>query len=387
MVKYDVFVGKDSQDALNKMRLAMGPDAMILKSRTIQKKALWGLLKVPMVEVVGFKSDKMNLLRNEGLSSLRSRQAETEKAAPSQPPPEAGGLQKELEDIKKLLSGMIKKEGARDAEEEAPLSAEDQFWNKFHKMMKNSHFSDEFADKIIEVVKKEVDIKSVEDDNAVLEKIKHRLKETIEIVDPLKGKNKSPRIFMFVGPTGVGKTTSLVKLAANYKLKEDREIEIYSLDNYRIAATEQLKTYSDIMQIPFRKFDNKIDFKNTIKKSKADIILLDTAGRSPRDEMSLQALKDYLKSVNFYDIEVFLVISASTKKEDIMDISEKYSVLNYKYLLLTKLDETTTVGSVIDSLFSLKKPLTYVAFGQDVPKHMSLANADLLVDTVFNKEN
>jgi flagellar biosynthesis protein FlhF len=337
-----------------------------------------------MVEVVGFKSDKINLLKPGNLETFKSRQEEPEKAPPAA---ETVNLQKELEDIKKILAGLTKKETVSGGTDDAPLCEDDQYWNKYAKILKNSYLSDEFIDKIIEVVKKEVDITTIEDESVIIEKLKARLKETIEIVDPLKSKNKSPRIFMFVGPTGVGKTTSLVKLAANYRLKEDREIEIYSLDNYRIAATEQLKTYSDIMQIPFRKFDNKTDFKNTIKKSKADIILLDTAGRSPKDEMSISALKDILKAISFYNIEVFLVISASTKKEDILDISEKYSRLNYKYLLLTKLDETTTPGSIIDSLFYLKKPLTYVSFGQDVPKHISLASAELLVDTIFNKEN
>ncbi|MDD5065779.1 MAG: flagellar biosynthesis protein FlhF [bacterium] len=385
MLKYDTFIGKDMQEAMTKMRMALGPDAMILKHRVVNAKAFWGLVKRPMVEVIGFKSDKINLLKPDDLDSYKPRVEEQEKA--QSPVPETLSLQKELEEIKKILTGLTRKDNPSLSQEEVILSDEDKIWNKFSKMMKETGLSDEFTDKILEVVKKEVDIKSIEDENAVMDKIKAKLRETIEISDPVKGKNKFPRIFMFVGPTGVGKTTSLVKLAANLKLKEDREIEIYSLDNYRIAATEQLKTYCDIMQIPFRKFDNKADFKNTIKKSKADIILLDTAGRSPKDEISISALKDYMKQINIYHIDIFLVISASTKKEDILDISDKYSRLGYQYLLLTKLDETVTLGTIVDSLFYLKKPLTYVTFGQDVPKHISLANAELMIDTIFNKES
>jgi len=210
--------------------------------------------------------------------------------------------------------------------------------------------------------------------------------DIIDVIDPIKTKNKLPRIFMFVGPTGVGKTTSLVKLAANYKLKEEKDVEIYSLDNYRIAATEQLRSYCDIMQISFKKFDNKSDFKNTIKKSKAQIILIDTAGRSPKDEIAISAIKDYIKSINFHNIEVFLVVSAGTKKSDLLNINEKYSKLNYKYLLFTKLDETVKLGSIINTLYHLKKPLSYVAFGQDVPKHISIANPEIIVESVL-KEN
>ncbi len=385
MLKYDVFMGKDLQEAIQKMKYSLGPDAMILKQRVVNTRGLLGLFKKPMVEVVGFKSDKMNLLKKDNTEFYRSR---LDSPTPtSTTGPEEVTLQKELADIKKTLEVILKKENPTFIQDQEISTEEDKVWNKYIQLLKRNGLGDELIDKTIEALKKDMDNVNLEDENIIREKLKDKLKELIEIEDPIKGKNKLPRIFMFVGPTGVGKTTSLVKLAANYKLKEDREIEIFTLDNYRIAATEQLKTYSDIMQIPFKKFDNKIDLKNALKKSKADIILLDTAGRSPKDDMSISALKDFIKTVNFYSIDIFLVVSASTKKDDILSIHEKYSKLNYKYLLITKLDETETLGSLIDSMFYIKKPLTYVAFGQDVPKHISMANVELLVDTILNKES
>lgn len=371
MLMYNTFVGKDLQEAMGKMRRELGPDAMMLKQRIINTKGIIGLFKKPMVEVVGFKSDKA--LK----ASVRKPQKSIE--------PSDDNIQKELFDIKKQLSALMNKGDVELKQKTFAVTEEDKILLKYTKILKENELDEELVDKLMEGIKKEIESKNIEDENIIEEKIRLRLMDIIEVADPIKSKGKSPKIFMFVGPTGVGKTTSLVKLAANYKLKEEKEVEIYSLDNYRIAATEQLRSYCDIMAIPFKKFENKIDFKNIIKKSKAEVILIDTAGRSPKDEMAISAIKDYIKSINFHSIDVFLVVSAGTKKSDLNHISEKYSMLNYKYLLFTKLDETIRLGSVIDSLYHLKKPLSYVAFGQDVPKHISLANPEVLIESIFKE--
>lgn len=369
MLMYNTFIGRDLQEAINKMKMSMGADAMMLKQRVINTKGFFGLFKKPMVEVVGFKSNKM---QNTQVTAKTNKKEDI-------------SLQKELLEIRKQLEMITQKDQSKIIKNNGHEN-ENQLLYKYIDIMKDNDLSEEFIDKIMEAIKKEDNIEDIEDETIIIEKLKLKLKEIIEVVDPVKSKSKGPKIFMFVGPTGVGKTTSLVKLAANYKLKEDKQVEIYSLDNYRIAATEQLKTYAEIMQVPFKKFDNKIDFKNVLKQSKADIILIDTAGRSPKDEMSISALSDYLRAANFYKIDIFLVISASTKSRDILEIDQKYSRLNYKYLLATKLDETVSLGSLIDNLYYIKKPITYVTFGQDVPKHINLASPEILVDSIFSKE-
>lgn len=372
MLMYNTFIGKDLQEAMSKMRRELGPDAMMLKHRVINDKGFLGLslFKKPMVEVVGFKSDKNAVVKN----SKERKNDETDEVT----------IQKELLEIKKQLSMLTAKDNVVTKDEDI-VSEEDKILNKYIKLLKSNELNDELVEKLMDDIRKDISSKNIEDESIIVEKIRLRLMDIIEVFDPIKSKGKSPKIFMFVGPTGVGKTTSLVKLAANYKLKEEKNVEVYSLDNYRIAATEQLRSYCDIMQIPFKKFDNKIDFKNTLKKSKAEIILIDTAGRSPKDEISISTINDYMKSVNFQSIEVFLVLSAATRSSDLIYISEKYSILNYKYLLFTKLDETVRPGSIIDSLYHLKKPLSYVAFGQDVPKHISIANPEILVESVLKE--
>lgn len=372
MLMYNTFVGKDLQDAMSKMRRELGPDAVMLKQKVINTNGFMGLFKRPMVEVVGFKSDKYLFKQNKVVKGKSSNEYDIT-------------IQKELNEIKKQLTMLTDNKKQEGAGEDIVVSEENRFFNKFIKLLKNNDIGEELVDKIIESLRKEVDIQNMDDDKIILEKIKLKLIDTVEVVNPTKSRGKDPKIFMFVGPTGVGKTTTLVKLAANYKLKEEKEIEIYSLDNYRIAATEQLKSYSEIMQIPFIKFDNKIDFKNSIKKSKAEIVLIDTAGRSPKDEISISTIKDYMKSINLHNVEIFLVVSASTKKTDLYNIDEKYSKLNYKYLIFTKLDETINLGSIIDVLYHLKKPLTYVTFGQDVPKHISIANPEVLVESILKE--
>ncbi len=370
MLQYNTFVGKDLQEAMSKMRRDLGPDAMMLKQRIINTSGFLGIFRKPMVEVVGFKSDK-NLISKV-------------KKDPKKTVSNDMTIQRELLEIKKQLSLLVNKEEVL-VKENLIISEEDTLMHRYVKLLKNNELNDELIEYLIEGIKKEIIEKNIEDESIILEKLKLRLMDIIEVIDPVKTKGKLPKIFMFVGPTGVGKTTTLVKLAANYKLKEEKNVEIYSLDNYRIAATEQLRSYCDIMQIPFRKFDNKIDFKNTLKKSKAEIILIDTAGRSPKDEISISTIKNYIKSINFHNIDVFLVMSASTKRSDLLYINDKYSILNYKYLLFTKLDETTKPGSIVDTLYHLKKPVSYVAFGQDVPKHISIANPEILVESILKE--
>ncbi len=370
MLKYNTFIGKDMQDAMSKMRHELGPDALMLKHKVINTNGFLRLFKRPMVEVVGFKSDKYLFKQNNIIKKKNSNEHDIT-------------IQKELNEIKKQLEILANSGKPGRKGEEVAISEEDRFFNKFIKLLKDNDISEELIDKIIESLRKEINIQNIDDDKVILEKIKIKLIDIIEVVDPIKNSGKNPKIFMFVGPPGDGKTTTLVKLAANYKLKEGKQIEVYSLDNYRIAATEQLKSYSEIMQIPFKKFDNKIDFKNSLKKSKASIILIDTAGRSPKDEISISTIKDYMKSADLHNIEPFLVVSAATKKKDLFNIDEKYSRLDYKYLIFTKLDETMSLGSIIDVLYHLKKPVTYVTFGQDVPKHISIANPEILVESVL----
>jgi len=366
MLGYKTYRGKDLAEAITKMKLDLGVNAIILHKREIRPKGIFALFRRPEIEIVGAVSDRASKKPNIVL---------TEKTSLNVNPL----IQKELEDIKKQIEKLA---GKKSNLSEEIVSENEKFrgFQRFVNIMRENDIGDDIIEKIVESIEKEINVTIIDDERVIKEKIKRRLMDLIDTTGPIEVEGKKPMVFMLIGPTGMGKTTTLVKIAANYRLKKNKEIEIISIDNYRIGASEQLKAYADIMQIPFKKVSNKSELKIIVKKSKADLILIDTAGRSPQDDMSISMLRDYIKELNLHYIDIFLVISANVKKKDILEISNKYSKTNYKYLLYTKLDETLSTGAIIDATYRIKKPISFVTFGQDVPKHIDVATPEYIVN-------
>ncbi len=190
------------------------------------------------------------------------------------------------------------------------------------------------------------------------------------------------RVIVFIGPTGVGKTTTLAKLAANLVLNEKKKVGLITSDTYRIAAVEQLKTYSEIIGIPLTAIYSPSEIGGAINSYKdKDIILLDTAGRSHKDQYQLMELKSLLKSN--IDFEIYLVISATTKFSDCIEIIKSYSFLDDYKLLFTKLDETSTIGVLLNVAYITKKPISYITTGQSVPDDIEIADKDKIINSLI----
>jgi len=175
-----------------------------------------------------------------------------------------------------------------------------------------------------------------------------------------------PRRIAFIGPTGVGKTTTIAKLTAEFNLRDNLEVGLITADTYRIAAIDQLRTYGDIFGIDvfvvYRADDLHMHLKMMADR---DVILIDTAGRSHKNEQHLAELSDLLASVP--DLEKYLVLSLTTKYEDMLDIVETFSSICDFAIIFTKLDETRQIGSVLNICYKTGKKLSYITFGQNVP--------------------
>ncbi len=198
--------------------------------------------------------------------------------------------------------------------------------------------------------------------------------------DGLPGK----KVVVFVGPTGVGKTTSIAKLAARLALQKRKKIVLMTLDGYRIGAVEQLRTYAGLMGIPFRFVNDIADLPKAIKEQgQRDYILIDTAGRAPRDLNAMKDLADFLNGS--CDAERHLVLSATTKASDLKEIVERFEVCKPDRLLFTKLDETSSLGSVLNELVRSGKALSYYSDGQRVPEDLHAAPKEQIVDMVLNR--
>ncbi len=191
------------------------------------------------------------------------------------------------------------------------------------------------------------------------------------------------RVVVFVGPTGVGKTTSIAKLAARLALKHRKKVVLLSLDGYRIGAVEQLKTYAGLMGMPFRFVRDVAELSRAIGEcAQRDFILVDTPGHGPRNAGPVLALGRFLAT--FKDAECHLVMSATTKPRDIPEITSRFQCCEPDHLLFTKLDETTSLGPIFNELVRTGKPSRYYSDGQRVPEDFHAAPPERIVNLVLN---
>ncbi|MDR2639113.1 MAG: flagellar biosynthesis protein FlhF [Helicobacteraceae bacterium] len=196
----------------------------------------------------------------------------------------------------------------------------------------------------------------------------------------------SKKVMMLVGPTGVGKTTNLAKLAARYayQLPDKYKVGIMTVDTYRIGAVEQLSYYAKMMRLGIETVRDPIDFSAALSSLRhCDIILIDTAGSSQRDREKIARIQQFLDAEKQSAINVSLVLSATSKLDDLRDIYRNYEPLGIDTIVATKLDETAALGSFFSFIYECKKPVSYLSIGQEVPDDLVVANADYFVSCLL----
>ena len=177
-----------------------------------------------------------------------------------------------------------------------------------------------------------------------------------------------PKFIFFIGPTGVGKTTTIAKIASKFKIEKKAKVAFITADTYRIAAVEQLRTYANILGIPLKVVYNVDELENSKEEfADYDIIFVDTAGRSHKNENQRQDIERLVDTIAENEREIYLVLSATTKYRDLVSITEAYSEIANYNLIFTKLDETNCVGNIFNIKMLTNAPLSYATFGQNVP--------------------
>ncbi|RUM68294.1 MAG: flagellar biosynthesis protein FlhF [Sulfurovum sp.] len=224
------------------------------------------------------------------------------------------------------------------------------------------------------------DSKIVEDESLLVAYI---LEEIDDILQIQKEDLSSPKIMMLVGPTGVGKTTTIAKLAARYAYLLDRpyKVALINLDTFKVGAIEQLEHYADIMQIEHIAVHDATEFRDTLEHLKGyDVVLVDTAGMSPYDMQKFIKTVEFLTADTKREIEVNLVLSATVKYEDMEDIYQNFSFLNLHSLIISKFDETKHLGTLLNFMLLYHLPMSYFSMGQEVPDDLRLADKEYLLE-------
>ena len=214
-------------------------------------------------------------------------------------------------------------------------------------------------------------------------RLAHLLESEFHVTGPIDTTAGAARVVALVGPTGVGKTTTIAKLAANFRLRENRRVGLITVDTYRIAAVEQLRTYADIIDLPMKVVSTPREMREAVGQMRDfDLVLMDTAGRSPRDEVRIRELRAMLAEAPC--AEVHLVLSAASSARSLAAAAEKFAPVGVTSLLVTKLDEATALGNLVSLARASRLPFSYLTDGQNVPDDIAVADARRLSQLILN---
>ncbi len=204
----------------------------------------------------------------------------------------------------------------------------------------------------------------------------------IPVASPIQIEPGKLRVAALVGPTGVGKTTTIAKLAAYAKLELKQKVALLTLDTFRLGAVDQLQQYAQILQVPMHVALTVEDLRSALRfYQDRTLVLIDTPGHNPKDTEVLDQLRHFLEELP--DVETHLVLSATTKPKDLSDIALRFEPLKPSRLIFTKLDETSTYGPILSTLVRVKRPLSYLGTGQEVPQDLELATSRRVADLIL----
>lgn len=307
-----------------------------------------------------------NLLQNQGnLNSDMSSSGSQGKTVA------ASAYTKRMSDIKEDISGAAGENKQVKERENANYKFLQLIYKKLIDNEVDSRFADEIIGEIENSLKKESNLDSIL--AAVYQKIILKLgkPKTIEMGDKAK-------VIFFIGPTGVGKTTTIAKIASSFKIEKEARVAFITADTYRIAAVEQLNTYASIIDCPVSVVYSVEDMNKSLSEYKDyDLILVDTAGRSHKATEQMDELKAFIEEVaqraDEFDFECYLTLSLTTKYKDLKSIADKYDDVDWA-VIFTKLDETCSVGNILNIRMLTDRPLSYTTSGQNVPDDIEVIN-------------
>lgn len=373
------FEAETETQAILKAREELGEKAIVMNIKTTKPKGLFSFMRKTVVEVTAAIDETGQSTSSTATIDLEQlKVALNEEKAPS-------AIEEKLNSLTQLISTQISSnqevEEKKKETKKAVKENKEDFWDKslqlIYEQLVRNEVEPLYAKQMIYEVTKKGD-KEIQLDN-ILSAVYQRIVLNLGEMENIQPQGKKPKIVFFIGPTGVGKTTTLAKIASKHKLEDGAKIAMITADTYRIAAVEQLKIYANILSVPVEVIYEVTELKDTIEKfSQYDLILVDTAGRSHKNLEQCQDVKDLISSIPEYETEVYLVLSATTKYKDMQKIVDTYSDIPDCRLIFTKLDETSAYGNILNMKLKTGLSLSYTTYGQDVPDDISIMDPQMI---------
>lgn len=373
------YVAPTKLEALLKIREEHGADAVILSERTVQKGKLLG--KKPMVEIVVGIKDGSPEPKAEPRPTTKVEPKGIEDYDPNQV--RLRKLEREVQEIRALVQTMhtYLMNGAAyptddGATPETPMIAAVVDEHPLLSPLLQAGVEREIAQELLRRVPR---IPS----NAAIDTLKRTLAARIPVGGALPRENRHRQVAVLIGPTGVGKTTTIAKLAAVHALDYGRKVALLSLDTYRIGAIQQLRTYADLMKLPLHVATTADEVQEGLELfTDYDLVLIDTIGRGQRDEAHLLEMRQALQPVKGI---VYLTLSATADAVTLLDAAQRFTIFEPDAIILTKLDEAARLGNCVNLVLKVGQPLSYFTTGQRVPEDICHADAQALACKVLSE--
>lgn len=364
-MKIKKYIAETMPEAMKKIRHELGSDAVILNSKEITQGGFLGLFKKRKIEVVA-------ALDTQPLTSQPDHEKQPlpivkQQEPLYQEPLYSDQVLQELKDLKKMMAL------------QSPKADYGPEFQVVYQHLIDQEVHSQLAKDIMDKVVKQYENQPSSTIESIYRDTKSEIKRRLTA---LKGEEKGHQVIHFVGPTGVGKTTTLAKIAAHSILKEGKKVAFITTDTYRIAAIEQLKTYARILDVPIEVAYSIQDYKKIVNQFKSyDLILVDTAGRNYRDKKYVKELFCQVDK----EITTYIVLSLTAKPKDISDIYHQFSHIPNKELIFTKMDETRQYGSILNVALENNISIAYMTNGQNVPEDIIVPTPEMMSDQVIDR--
>ncbi|RXJ80058.1 flagellar biosynthesis protein FlhF [Arcobacter sp. F2176] len=376
------FLGETPTKALRKAQEECGEDAIVISTKKISDPDS----KKSMYEVVVALEEDYDVNKNKKPSSF------TKKIITSNGKLKDKDFSAKVYDFKEEI---LKMQDAIEQVQKSIWDPKSQLYDltippefvDIYNLFESNEFDQEMTYTIMKKTIKQLPVAMKSNPHKINDFFKLILRRIIPIKNEVPLRKHQRKIMMMVGPTGVGKTTTIAKLAARYayKLGENYKVGVVTLDSFRVGAIEQLQAYTNIMRLPLEIVKKPEDLVESLLRLKdCNYIFIDTAGSSQYDIDKIELINEFQKKVDELPIEKVLVLPANVKQSDLMDIYTNYSRLNIDYLTFTKLDETKSFGNLISFSHKTKKSITYMSIGQNVPDDLVVSNSSFLIDCFMN---